>query len=141
MSRTIVQVYNRNRYKGSATLVTYFPRERVKLGKLFGQAARVTFHTRVYDRATGGVVTFVAAQGSFGTEQPSEACRMFTLTNITMAPASSPPYDVTTMPNLPDDGAFYITPEMGNVDVMVQVSGGANVWVEFETWATVEIED
>lgn len=138
MKRVIVQTFVRNRYKGAAAAVIYYPRDREKLAKLLGGASKVTFHTRVYDRASGGVVDFECNHGCFGGEMPAEAPRLFTLTNGGQTP--SLPYNATNMANLPDDGTFNALPAMGLMDVAAKVSGGANVWVEFEQWVTAEFQ-
>jgi hypothetical protein len=129
-------IFPRNRYKGAATAVNYFPRDRQKLAKLLGGATKVTSHVRVYDRSTNGVVDFEVDQGSFGEEMPAEAARLFTLTLQGQTP--SLPYNSTNMANLPDDGTFYVQATMGLLDIVAKVSGGANTWVDFEMFVTAE---
>ena len=136
MTRTIVTIFPRNRYKGGATAIVYFARDRQKLAKLLGAASKVTFHGRLYDRASGAVVDFEATHGCLGDEMPAEGARAFVLPIANQTP--SLPWNATSMPNLPDDGTFQASPVLGLVDVAAKVSGGANVWVEFELWATLE---
>ena len=138
MRRTTVQLFPRNRYRGGANAIVYFVRDRQAVAKLLGSASTVTVHARVYDRASGGVVDFEISHGCFGNELPAESARLFLLALTGQTPAL--PYNATSMPNLPDDGTFQAAPSMGLVDVAAKVSGGANVWVEFEVWATLEFE-
>jgi hypothetical protein len=135
-TRSIVQLFPRNRYRAAATTVRYYPRERLKMAKLLGSAAKVTLHARVYDRAAGGVIDFEMSHGSMGDELPAEGARLFVVTLTGAAPAL--PWNAANMPNLPDDGTAVGAPTMGLVDIALLVSGGANVWVECEVWATVE---
>lgn len=136
--RMMVEVFPRNRYLGDSTEKLYYPRERQRLAKLFGMASRVDFHFRVYDRASGAEVTFQTSHGCFGDEMPAEAPRLFAIVMSGQTPAL--PYDGTSMANLPDDGTFHILPDMGLVDIVAKVSGGANTWVEFAGYATVTLQ-
>ena len=129
-------VFPRNRYLGGATAKSYLPRDREKIAQTLGSATKVTIHCRVYDRSTNGVLNFQVSQGCFGTEQPSESPRIFTITPSSQTPTL--PWDSTNMPNLPDDGTWYVQPSMMKLDVAALVSGGANTWVEFEIWATAD---
>ena len=136
-SRVVVSLFPRNRYIGGATAKKYYPREREKLAKMLGGATKVSVHCRVYDRSgSGAVLDFEISQGAFGDELPSEAARLFTLTASGQTPTL--PWNNTAMANLPDDGTFYVSPTLIMLDVAAVVSGGANVWVEFELYVVAE---
>lgn len=134
MKRVIVQLFPRSKYSSSAGGKTYFPRDRKKLLTLLGGATEVHVHTRVYARDTGVTLDLSFTHGSFGDEPPAEGARQFTLAVTGATPAM--PYDGTSMPNLPDDGTFYVTPKMGMVDVQAKAAGGSGS-IEFESWATL----
>lgn len=137
-SRTQIELFPRNRYLGAATAKRYFPRERERIAKLLGRATKVSVHFRVYDRATGCVLDFEVTQGALGDELPAEAARSFTLTPLSQNP--SLPWNATNMPNMPDDGTWYLSPNLMLLDICALVSGGANLWVEFEGWAVAEFD-
>ena len=44
------------------------------------------------------------------------------------------------MPNMPDDGTWYVNINLMLADICALVSGGANVWVEFEGWLVAEYD-
>lgn len=137
-TRTQVQLFPRNRYQGGTTAKSYFQHDRDKLAKLLGGATKVSVHFRVYDRASGGVLDVEVSQGAFGTELPAEAARLFTLTPLSQNP--SLPWNNTNMPNMPDDGTWYVQGNLMLLDIVAKVSGGASVWVEFEGWAVAEYD-
>lgn len=136
-SRTVVQLFPRNRYLGGATAKTFFPRDREQMAKLLGGATKVSVHARVYDRSgSGAVLDFEVSQGAFGTEMPAEGARLLTLTASGQTP--SLPWNNTNMASLPDDGTFYVSPTLTLLDLAAKVSGGSGVWVEFEAYAVAE---
>lgn len=137
-TRTQIQIFPRNRYLGGTTARKYYPREREKLARLLGGAVKVSVHFRVYDRATGAVLDFEVTQGAFGDELPAEAARSFTLTPLSQNP--SLPWNSTNMPSTPDDGTWYVSPNLILLDIAALISGGAGVWVEFEGWAVAEYD-
>jgi hypothetical protein len=137
VTRSIVSIFPRNKYKGGTTALVYYPRDRQGVAAILGSATKCTFHARVYDRASGGVLDFVASHGCLSDEPPAEALRLFTLTLSGQTPTL--PWNATNMTAVPDDGTFYIQPTMGLSEISAQVSGGSGVWVEFEMWATVEV--
>lgn len=136
-SRTSVQLFPRNRYLGGTTAKGYFPRNREKIAKLLGGATKVSVHVRVCDRSgTGAVLDFEVSQSAFSNEMPSEAARLLTLTAQGQTP--SLPYNNTNMSAMPDDGTFYVVPNLIVLDIAAKISGGAAVWVEFEGYAVAE---
>ena len=78
------------------------------------------------------------SQGCFGTQLPAEQPRLFILGPTGVTPTL--PWNVTNMPNLPDDGTLTVLPTMGLVDFQLKVAGGANTWVELAVWATLDFE-
>lgn len=123
---------------GATTARSYFPREREGMAKVLGKATKVSVHFRVYTRSTNGVLDFEITQGAFGDELPAEAPRTFTLTALSQNPTLA--WNSTNMPNLPDDGTWYVQPNLMLLDIAAKVSGGANEWVEFEGWAVAEYD-
>lgn len=123
---------------GATTARSYFPREREQVARMLGTATKVSVHFRMYNRSTSGVLDFEITQGALGNELPAESPRTFTLTALSQNP--SLPWNSTNMPNMPDDGTWYVSPNLMMLDIAAKVSGGANEWVEFEGWAVAEYD-
>jgi hypothetical protein len=136
--KVIIQVFPRQSRRADSNGRVYFPNEREEIAKLLGNAMRVVVQCRVYARSTSGAVTFNVYQGTFGEEMPDDSPRGFPLTLTDTIPTL--PWNSTNMANLPDDGTFTFEPKMGLVDVAATVTGGDNEWVEFEMYASAEID-
>lgn len=136
-NRSSVQLFPRNRYLGGTTAKPYLPREREKVAKMLGTAAKVSLHARVYDRSgSAAILDFKVTQGALGDEMPAEGARLLTVTPASQTP--SLPWNNTNMSSLPDDGTWYVTPTLMLLDITAKISGGAGVWVDFEAYAVVE---
>jgi hypothetical protein len=136
--KVIVALYPRNKYPSSVSGRTLFPKDREKLKTALGSADEVWVHTRVYARDPNVFLDFDFTHGSLGDENPSEGLRQFSLARSGAFPAL--PYDTTNMPTLPDDGAFYVNPKMGLVDVQAKAYNASGS-IEFEAWATLIYHD
>ena len=137
MRKLILQIFPRNRYKASTSGngVPHLPPEREKIARLLGSANRVNVHVRIYDMGSGATLNFNAFEGSFSNEMPMEGNAMLTLAPVMMGSAALP-WDATNIPP-PGDGWFYLLPHFGVLDLLA-TTGGANSFVEFEAWATLE---
>lgn len=136
--KVIVQLFPRTKYPSSAGGRTFFPKDREKLKSLMGSANEIWIETRVYTRDTNVFLDFDLTHATLGDESPAEGLRQFQLTKSGATPAL--PYDTTNMATLPDDGAFFVNPKMGLVDIQAKAYNAAGS-IEFETWATLIFND